>query len=327
MAHGGWIKFYPDDWNGDLELASCSLEAQGLMMRLIAVMHRSKPYGYLLQNGSKPLPKQISLFLGIEPKDYQRCLKELLKKGVLKQDEIGIYSARMVRDQQLREEAQRMGRRGGNPLLVNPVDKARVNPRDKARVNPWVKLDTDTEADTEAEEERARARAREEDLPPPEKFPPPAGWEPTDRSREVVAFLHSLEGLFGMWPFSPKQIGSGEADNITEELAAVLRLLSAEEALEIVKRELDARVAKTKGVDRPTNLKWYMKAIKDAFYARDRAQEEAERERNEEKKLRKRELHDEPVPIAELVERELSPEEIKERFKSVRERIAKGKEA
>lgn len=162
--------------------------------------------------------------------------------------------------------------------------------------------------------------------PPPKH---PAGWEPTPETRDAVnGLLHKIESIFGVWPFSSKQIGNGEAAVVKEELAAILRLLSADEVVEIVRREMEARVVETKGVDRPVNLKWYMPFIKDAFFARDRQQEEADRRRDEEKKRRKRDPADDPVPIADLIEDELTEEDrakLKERFAEVKQKIAKSR--
>ncbi len=127
-----WIKFYPDDWNGDPELATCSLSAQGFLARLMAVLHRSATYGYLLVNGSEPPPRDLSKALGIAPNTCRACLKELENRGVLKRDKVGLYSKRMVIDQQKREAAQEAGRKGGNPELLKGGVKGGV----KHRVKP-----------------------------------------------------------------------------------------------------------------------------------------------------------------------------------------------
>lgn len=171
-----------------------------------------------------------------------------------------------------------------------------------------------------------RARAREENPPSPD-FKYPAGWKPTEESRDKVdGLLHKIESIFGVWPFNSKQIGNGEAAVVREELAAILRLLTADEVVEIVRREMEARVRETKGADRPVNLKFYMRAIKYAFYARDRQLEDEERRRDEEKKRKRRDPADEPVSIGKVLEKELSPEERAARaakFREIKERIAK----
>jgi hypothetical protein len=168
----------------------------------------------------------------------------------------------------------------------------------------------------------SRARARE--TPPSPDFNYPAGWEPTEETRDSVDdLLHQIEGVLGVWPFTSKQIGNGEADVIREELAAILRLLTVEEVAEIVRREMEAKVKETKGADRPVNLKFYMRAIKDAFYARDRQLEDEERRRDEERKRKRRDPADEPISIGKMLEKELSPEERAAKFREIKERIAK----
>ncbi|MFA4972868.1 MAG: hypothetical protein WC683_09660 [bacterium] len=140
---GSWIKFYPDDWNNDVALMSCSLKSQAVFIRLFSVLIRSEPYGFLVQNGCKMNAKQLSNVLGLNTKQIQNALDELLKAGVLKQDKRGIYSKRMVLDQQRREQAQEYGKKGGNPWLVKGGVKGGVNPMDN--------LDTEADTDTEAE--------------------------------------------------------------------------------------------------------------------------------------------------------------------------------
>ena len=173
-------------------------------------------------------------------------------------------------------------------------------------------------------EGETRARARE-DTPSPD-FKYPAGWRPTDETRDSVDdLLHQIEGVLGVWPFTSKQIGNGEADVIREELAAILRLLTVEEVAEIVRREMEARVKETKGADRPVNLKWYMRAIKDIFFDRDRQLAEEERSREEAKKQREQRTDDGPIPIGDLIQEELTEEDkakMKERFREVREKMA-----
>lgn len=148
MARIGWIKFFPGDWNGDIELASCSLEAQGLLARLLNVLHHANPYGYLLCNGKKPASETISRIIGVEKEEYERGLAELVKRGVLKQDETGLYNKRMVADQEKRDEMRRRGSLGGNPILVNPEDNQEVNPVVNHMDKPKVKADKEKEKET-----------------------------------------------------------------------------------------------------------------------------------------------------------------------------------
>ena len=229
-----WIKFYPDDWNGDIALASCSLAAQGLLVRLIAVMHRSDPYGYLLCNGSEPRPADIARALGIAPNTYHACLRELLEKGVLKRDEIGIYYERMVLDQRKREQARKHGVKGGNPALmqkgltptlnhrVNPTLNHEDNPTFNHGVNPTLNAEKEKEKEKERTKEKekekekvvgveTRARAREEAAEATLKTDEIHPWDPAV-PKEVVDAINRSWG--------PARLTTTLMDRISRELEA-----------------------------------------------------------------------------------------------------------
>jgi len=128
-----WFKFYPLDWIGDLELRAVSLEARGVYIDLLCRMYQAQPVGYWLVNGVVPQESLASQVLGIHPKKYSKCLKELLNSGVLKKGEGGrIYSRRILLDCEKRDIARGNGKLGGNPNLVN----LRVNPPLNQGVNP-----------------------------------------------------------------------------------------------------------------------------------------------------------------------------------------------
>jgi hypothetical protein len=120
MGKNPAFQFYPKDWRSDIELQSCSLEARGLWIELICLMHLGTPYGYLTANtADKPTDNQVAKWVGIHPVKYRKLLKELLDRKVAKIDEQGrIYCKRMLEDQQLRETRRQAGLKGGNPLLV-----------------------------------------------------------------------------------------------------------------------------------------------------------------------------------------------------------------
>ncbi len=139
-----WIKFYPDVWNGDLELASCSLASQGFFARLISVLHRSYPYGYLCDNCTITA---LSRGLGVHHKTCIKCLKELEESGVLKRDKFGLYSKRMRLEWEKRQQAISDGKRGGNPNILNPTLNPKVNPH----LNDTVNLDIEVDIDTKEE--------------------------------------------------------------------------------------------------------------------------------------------------------------------------------
>lgn len=155
MTHR-WMKFWPQDWEGDPALKACCLAAQGLWMRLVCIMHRADEYGHLTLNNRAPTAKQIAAMAGAPERDVAKLLAELQEAGVFSLTDDGvIYSRRMVRDKAAAEEARENGKRGGNPALKATAAKADipsgnggVNPPLKAEPNPPLKL-LEAEADTE----------------------------------------------------------------------------------------------------------------------------------------------------------------------------------
>jgi hypothetical protein len=96
--------FYPGDWLRD-GVAGCSLEAQGLWLRMLIVMHDAETYGYLVINGSAMDSAMIARRCGCSLKQYEAVLTELDEAGVPSRTETGIiYSRRMVRDAEERAQ-------------------------------------------------------------------------------------------------------------------------------------------------------------------------------------------------------------------------------
>jgi hypothetical protein len=86
-------------------------------------MHESEKPGYLLINGSIPPMTDVVRASRTHHKTFTRCLKELLQKGVLREEGGAIVCPRMVKDQALREMKSRAGKMGGNPALLKQEDK------------------------------------------------------------------------------------------------------------------------------------------------------------------------------------------------------------
>ena len=120
------IQFYPGDWLRD-EIAGCSLEAQGLWLRMMFLMHDSTRYGYLsTPDGAPSTPESIARRCGCSPAQFSTLLRELDAAGVPSRTEAGvIFSRRMVRDAAARaKNAQRQRahyhREQNPPRLVKP---------------------------------------------------------------------------------------------------------------------------------------------------------------------------------------------------------------
>src|SRR2546429_6386159 len=99
------FQFYPGDWRRDTALQSCSLEARGLWIELLCLMHDGEPYGHVRNGLSIPSAMRIATMVGLghRLKFYRELIRELQKHGVLCRDRDGaIYSGRMVRDEEIR---------------------------------------------------------------------------------------------------------------------------------------------------------------------------------------------------------------------------------
>lgn len=99
MSKNPWLKFYPTDWRGDQALRICSIEARGLWIEMLCIMHSSDPYGHLLVNGQPVTDTQIAALTGIDMNTVSRLKTELENAGVYSTNGKGvIYSRRMTRD-------------------------------------------------------------------------------------------------------------------------------------------------------------------------------------------------------------------------------------
>lgn len=94
------FQFYPGDWMKDPALRSVSLEARGLWMDMLCLMHESTRRGYLQHSTGKPMShEQIARMSGCSPEVCARLLEELEETGVFSREDDGtIYSRRMARE-------------------------------------------------------------------------------------------------------------------------------------------------------------------------------------------------------------------------------------
>lgn len=117
-----WFKFYPADWRAEPALRMVSLEARGLWIECMCLMHEAEPYGHLIVRGAALETAQLAAIVGASEQSVRACLHELEEAGVLSVKPDGtVYCRRMVRDAKNRERAKNHGKRGGSPLLKKPV--------------------------------------------------------------------------------------------------------------------------------------------------------------------------------------------------------------
>ena len=96
-----WSKFYWSDWDADPKLRQCSLAAQGLWMKMLCIMAKSEPRGYLTVGGVTLDVNGLSTAVGRPATELTSLLEELSRWGVHSHDRKGrIYSRRMVLETQ-----------------------------------------------------------------------------------------------------------------------------------------------------------------------------------------------------------------------------------
>lgn len=159
-----FLQLYPGDWLGDT-VSGCCLEAQGLWLRMMFLMHTSERYGYLSQNGS-PIPHgSVARRCGCTPEQYESLLAELVNAGVPSLSDEGIvYSRRMVRDEQKRQQVR------------NRVVKHRSNASSNAPCNANVTPHKLEVRSYKSEEELKTKPAQAPLLPDPPPIVPAGLW-------------------------------------------------------------------------------------------------------------------------------------------------------
>lgn len=115
--------FFPGDWLRD-PISRASLAAQGLLLRLLMLMHEGEPYGHLTTPTGKPIALEtVAKTLGIRPQTVRKLMVELDDFGALSRTENGVlYSRKMVRDYDKSLQDKQNGQKGGNPNLLKGVN-------------------------------------------------------------------------------------------------------------------------------------------------------------------------------------------------------------
>lgn len=115
-----WFKFQPQAWRGDDALQLCSLEAQGLWINMICIMHNEDDYGHLVLNGRPVSDAQLARLTGTDESTIQRLKSELETADVFSTSNKGvIYSRRMVRDEKISKKMAKNGKIGASVTNSN----------------------------------------------------------------------------------------------------------------------------------------------------------------------------------------------------------------
>lgn len=102
-----WLKFYPADWQSDQALRLVGLEARGLWLECMCIMHRADPYGHLVVNGRPVTDAQLAVLAGTSPDRVPALMAELATAGVFSRNRAGVvYSRRMTRDEKRSKDGE-----------------------------------------------------------------------------------------------------------------------------------------------------------------------------------------------------------------------------
>jgi len=92
-------------------------------MQMLCIAAEANPIGYVTV-GARPMgATDLARLTGGSEAEVRTLLDELDRNGVFSRDRKGcIYNRRMVRDARITERNKKNGRKGGNPVLTQPVD-------------------------------------------------------------------------------------------------------------------------------------------------------------------------------------------------------------
>lgn len=128
MAKMPWFKLNANDWLADSRLQRVGLAEQGLLMRLLCLMHQSETRGVLETEGIPWTVEDIAKSVGERSKNVKKMMENLVLRGVLQVSESGaFFSRRMIRDTEQHQRQSQFGKQGGNPTLKGGL-KAGDNP-------------------------------------------------------------------------------------------------------------------------------------------------------------------------------------------------------
>ena len=219
-----WFKFYPANWRSDPALMLCSMQARGVWMGMLCLMHEAKPVGQLLVKGASPEPAQLAILLGTDEATIVSSLAELERHEVFSRTRKGvIYSRKMVKDAKRARNAKENGSKGGNPSLA----KDKANPAsDNQQDNPKKK------------EARGKSKEVEEhysDVVPPD--PPARQPQPPQHDPSGHAVAEDLCALYGYRTRRPTYWMAPAAG---VEIASILRDagITAEQLMDVARSGL-----------------------------------------------------------------------------------------
>jgi hypothetical protein len=119
-----YLPLYVDDWMNNNKLKMCSLQAKGLMIQIMCLMHKEDEYGVVLlkakfkQNDKQIInfASQVAKLANCETNETEVGLDELLSEGCLVINGDKLICPRMVRDAELSGIRAVVGKQGGSSV-------------------------------------------------------------------------------------------------------------------------------------------------------------------------------------------------------------------
>lgn len=147
MAKNPGFYFYTGDWLKDPGLRICSKTAKGCWIDMLALLSESPFRGVFVTADGKPWSdEQIAGAVGGDTAENLKAIEELLRLGIASRNHGGaIYSRRMVRDQQAKDQdaarkrKQRSNGYGKCPIDVT-VNVTPVSEREREQEHPEPKV-------------------------------------------------------------------------------------------------------------------------------------------------------------------------------------------
>lgn len=138
-----YLPLYIQDFMTDEKLSECSASANGVMIRLMCLMHKSEAYGkILLKQKDKQTDNQIKNFASKIAKHFPYTfdvvyagIVELVQEGVLTIEGDEIIQKRMVYDAELSEKRAKAGSKGGKKTVKKHHLFAKANAKANHQAN------------------------------------------------------------------------------------------------------------------------------------------------------------------------------------------------
>jgi hypothetical protein len=122
------FQFYPGDWMKDPNLRRCSRAARGMWVDILCLMFECEDRGVLSTGGEPWSDEDIAAAVGGDIAEGLSCISELLRKGVAHRNQSGaIFSRRMARDEQIRQERTKAGKQGGSKTQAKLKQSSKQN--------------------------------------------------------------------------------------------------------------------------------------------------------------------------------------------------------